>query len=79
MRNAEARITLGVVAARTGDIDEAIAQGQLALIGDRKSLPSLLMTSRELAHTLDQRFQNHPEVAYFKEQLLELQRTASNV
>ncbi len=48
MRLAEARVTLGVVAARQGDLDEAISQGEHALNGQRKSLPSLLMVSRDL-------------------------------
>jgi hypothetical protein len=43
MRLAEARITLGVVAARQGDIEEAVHHGKEALNGRRKSLPSLLM------------------------------------
>ncbi len=43
MRAAEARPTLGVAAARTGDIDEAIGMGTTALEADRKALPSLLL------------------------------------
>jgi hypothetical protein len=49
MRNAEARVTRGVVAARSGDLDEAVQQGHAALQGPRQSLPSLLMVSGELA------------------------------
>ncbi|MGL4340321.1 MAG: hypothetical protein ACRCSP_07870 [Rhodoglobus sp.] len=49
MRNAEARITLGVVAAREGDLDEALTLGHQALAGARRSLPSLLMVGGELA------------------------------
>jgi hypothetical protein len=49
MRMAEARITLGVVAARQDDLDQAVNYGEWALKGDRQSLPSLLMVSRELA------------------------------
>ena len=41
MRIAEARITLGVVAARQGDIEQAVHHGEHALAGQRKSLPSL--------------------------------------
>ena len=48
MRQAEARITLGVVAARRGDLEAAINQGERALSAPRKSLPSLLMVSRDL-------------------------------
>jgi hypothetical protein len=56
MRLAEARITLGVVAARQGDLDGAIGQGERALNGQRKSLPSLLMVSRDLTKVLNDRY-----------------------
>ena len=56
MRLAEARITLGVVAARQGDLDEAVSQGERALTGQRKSLPSLLMASRDLTRVLNERY-----------------------
>jgi hypothetical protein len=46
MRMAEARITLGVVRAREGDLEGAVSLAIRALEGDRKSLPSLLMVSR---------------------------------
>jgi transcriptional regulator with XRE-family HTH domain len=75
MRNAEARVTLGVVAARGGDAEAAIHQGQLALAGERKSLPSLLMTSRELAHVLNQRFDSEPSVVEYVDQLHQLRNT----
>lgn len=48
MRNAEARITLGVVAARTGDIDAALDYGLSALEGDRRSVHSLALVAHEL-------------------------------
>lgn len=68
MRNAEARITLGVVAARAGDLDQAVTYGRRALKGDRKSLPSLLMCSKELATLVRERYPNEPEaVAYLDE------------
>jgi hypothetical protein len=56
MRLAEARITLGVVAARQGDLDEAVHHGKQALNGRRKSLPSLLMVSRDLTRVLRERY-----------------------
>jgi len=62
MRNAEARITLGVVAARQGDIDLATHHGQDALAGNRQSIPSLLMCSAELVQTLEERHSDVPEV-----------------
>jgi tetratricopeptide (TPR) repeat protein len=56
MRLAEARITLGVVAARQGDLEQAIHRGEEALSGKRKSLPSLLMVSRDLTRVLKARY-----------------------
>ena len=52
MRIAEAQITLGVIAAREGDLDEAVAHGRRALAGDRKSLPSLAMVSHDLGRLI---------------------------
>jgi hypothetical protein len=67
MRIAEARITLGVVAARQGDADGAVAHGRAALAGARRSLPSLLMVSAELA-TAVRRFPDAaPAVGYLEE------------
>jgi hypothetical protein len=54
MRLTEARITLGVVKAREGDLDGVVDLGMRALVGDRKSLPSLLMVSRD-SHQRPQR------------------------
>lgn len=68
MRNAEARITLGVVALRDGDLDHAVAWGRRALAAPRRSLPSLLMVSAELARELEARHGDDPEaVAYLEE------------
>lgn len=53
MRNAETRVTLGVTAAREGDLEQALLTGERALEGDRQSVPSLIMTSRELAARCD--------------------------
>lgn len=52
MRRAEAELTLAVVAARQGDIDEAASLGMQALQGDRQSRPSLLMVAGELNNEL---------------------------
>jgi tetratricopeptide (TPR) repeat protein len=56
MRLAEARITLGVVAARQGELEQAIQYGERALAGERKSLPSLVMVSRDLTKVLKDRY-----------------------
>ncbi len=69
MRAAEARVTLGVVAARAGDLDQALSYGRLALSGSRKSLPSLVMTSRELGGIVHERYPNEPDGAAYLDQL----------
>jgi len=69
MRLAEARITLRVVAARQGDLDEAISQGERALGGQRKSLPSLLMASRDLTKILSDRYPTEPGTKSYLDQL----------
>ena len=48
MRMAEARLTTAVVAARKGELEEAVSRGLDALQASRKSLPSLLMVAGEL-------------------------------
>ncbi|WP_419703757.1 hypothetical protein [Promicromonospora sp. NFX87] len=53
MRNAEARITLAVVAARAGDADAALDYGVDALAGDRRSAPSLALVAHELTQEFD--------------------------
>jgi len=69
MRIAEARITLGVVAVRRGDVDQAVAYGRQALNGNRQSLPSLLMTSRELATVLQDHHGKNPDAVDYLDQL----------
>jgi hypothetical protein len=69
MRNAEARVTLGVVAARAGELEAAVDFGRNALSGERKSLPSLLMCSRELAQTLRSTGSRNPEVIDYLQNL----------
>jgi hypothetical protein len=69
MRLAEARITLGVVQAREGDLDGAIQHGVKALGGDRKSMPSLLMVSRDLTKVLKDRYANKPVAQDYFEHL----------
>ena len=69
MRLAEARITLGVVAARQGDLDEAVNQGEHALSGQRRSLPSLLMASRDLTKVLNERYPREAGTRQYLDQL----------
>jgi hypothetical protein len=69
MRLAEARITLGVVAARQGDLEQAIHQGTHALDGQRKSLLSLLMVSRDLSRVLKDRYPTEPATESYLDHL----------
>ena len=69
MRTAEARITLGVVAARQGDIEGAVHQGERTLSASRKSLPSLVMVSRDLTRVLKDRYPKEPATGAYLEQL----------
>ncbi|MFL6074817.1 MAG: XRE family transcriptional regulator [Mycobacteriales bacterium] len=77
MRTAEARITLGVIAAREGDLERAVAYGRQALAGDRQSRPSLLMVSRELGTELAERYAGHPEAAAYLDELRDRGSSAS--
>ncbi|WP_329067364.1 hypothetical protein [Amycolatopsis sp. NBC_01480] len=53
MRIAEAQLTLAVIAARRGAVDEAATLGIQALQNGRQSRPTLLMVSAELENELD--------------------------
>ncbi|SCK62670.1 MULTISPECIES: XRE family transcriptional regulator [unclassified Streptomyces] len=72
MRIAEARVTLGVVAAREGDLDTAIAYGERALVVERKSLPSLAMVAADLGKALKAHYGNSSEAQSFVAHLREL-------
>ncbi|MFJ9517484.1 multiprotein-bridging factor 1 family protein [Kitasatospora sp. NPDC101801] len=74
MRIAEARITLGVVAAREGDLGQAVNYGELALRGDRQSLPSLLMVSRELATIVHKQYGDEEPAKLYLGHLNQLSR-----
>ncbi|OXM62580.1 MULTISPECIES: helix-turn-helix domain-containing protein [Amycolatopsis] len=76
MRVAEAQVTLGVIAARQGDVEEAVERGRRAITGDRKSLPSLAMVSQDLATVLHERYAGLPEVDEYLTQLRNLRRPA---
>ncbi len=69
MRIAESRLTLAVVAARRGDLEQATTLGLAALRGPRKSLPSLMMVAGELDVELDRRFPNEQATAEFRDAL----------
>lgn len=77
MRLSEAQLTLGVCAARDGDLEGAIAHGNQAFAGERQSLPSLLMSSRELVTELTQRYPKEARTAAYVERVQTLQRTTA--
>ncbi|MBB5869120.1 tetratricopeptide (TPR) repeat protein [Allocatelliglobosispora scoriae] len=78
MRLAEARITLGVIAGREGNLDKAVEHGTKALSADRQSIPSLVMCSQELRELLQQRYPNEPQTQMYMEKLSTLASTAAN-
>ncbi|MFF8414674.1 XRE family transcriptional regulator [Streptomyces zaomyceticus] len=72
MRISEARVTLGVVAARAGDLDTALSYGEQALGSNRRSVPSLAMVASDLGGVLHQRYGGVPEAQEFLAHLREL-------
>ncbi|MGW7536583.1 helix-turn-helix domain-containing protein [Amycolatopsis sp. NPDC054798] len=74
MRIAEAEITLGVTAAREGDLDGAVAYGRRALSNGRRSLPSLTMVSHDLTDVLRERYKGEAQVDEFVAEIREIQR-----
>jgi len=69
MRTAEARLTLGVVAARQGDLEQAVHHGERALAGPRKSLPTLAMVGRDLTRVLKERYPAEQATESYLDQL----------
>ena len=79
MRNTEARITLGVIAARQGDLERALDYGQRALAGPRLSVPSLLMVSSELGTVVSERYSSDSDAAGYLDQLRHLRDSMHRV
>ncbi|MEQ7008821.1 XRE family transcriptional regulator [Actinopolymorpha sp. B17G11] len=74
MRRAEARFTLGVVAARTGNLEGAVDSGRAAIANARTSLPHFVMLGQELARHLQRRYPGEKDTHAFLEQLRALSR-----
>jgi transcriptional regulator with XRE-family HTH domain/tetratricopeptide (TPR) repeat protein len=72
MRVAEARLTLGVSAARAGELEEAVSFGSQAFESQRKSLPSLLAVARELDGELQHRYPREALTSEFRDHLVTL-------
>jgi tetratricopeptide (TPR) repeat protein len=77
MRIACALVTLGVVSARQGNLEEAISYGRSAFHRKRQSLPTLLTVHSELAVAIQQFGASDAAAEYFDE-LLTLKRQASS-
>ncbi|MFC0527233.1 helix-turn-helix domain-containing protein [Phytohabitans kaempferiae] len=69
MRLAEARLTLAVVAARAGELEQAVNYGIQALDVPRRSLPSLMMVAGELDVELQRRYPDEAATEAFREAL----------
>jgi transcriptional regulator with XRE-family HTH domain len=74
MRMAEARIALGSLAARSGELEEAAHYGTQAFGADRKCMPSLLLVAGELDAEMRERYPGEQPAREFHEQLIELRR-----
>ncbi len=77
MRNAEARVTLGVISARQGDLEEALDHGRRAITSTRMSLPSLLMVTSELGIVLADRYRTDTAATEYLHQLRRLRSPAA--
>jgi transcriptional regulator with XRE-family HTH domain len=69
MRIAESRITLGIMAGRAGDLEQAVDHGKTGLKNGRQSKPHLLMVASELDRELQDRFPGEGLVTEFEETL----------
>jgi hypothetical protein len=67
MRVTEAKLTLAAVAARAGELEQAISVGIDALAAGRRSLPSLLMVAGEVDMELHRRYAGEPGLDAFRE------------
>jgi tetratricopeptide (TPR) repeat protein len=70
MRTAEARIDLGIVAARRGDLDQAVTLGESAFEFDRKSLTHLVSRTAELDRIMQDRYRGERLAQDFHERHL---------
>jgi len=79
MRKAESEMTLGVVAARSGDLRQAVHYGFGALSITRRSLPSLLMVGSELDQALQEQFPTESATRDFNDALAAATSDASQM
>jgi hypothetical protein len=74
MRSASARLDLGMVHARRGELDGAIQEGLRAFEYDRRSLTSLVAHANDLAKLLNERYPREPLATQFHDRLGEAKR-----
>jgi hypothetical protein len=70
MRTANARIDLGMVHARRGDLDAAVEEGMKAFEYDRRSLTDLVSRGDDLGQILHDRYPRESLAAQFHERLM---------
>jgi tetratricopeptide (TPR) repeat protein len=74
MRTAQARINLGIVAARRGQLDQAVAYGESAFKYERQSLTALVSSSADLDNILQQRYRGEQLARDFHDRHLHIRR-----
>ncbi len=78
MRLADARIDLGVVAARRGDLDQAVVQGNAALDFERQSLTDLVAHASDLDQVLQNQHPGEQLAQDFHERLITAKQSLRN-
>jgi transcriptional regulator with XRE-family HTH domain len=70
MRTAQTRIDLGIVAARRGDLDQAVAYGESAFEFERQSMSDLVSRSADLDRILRERYRGEQLTREFHERYI---------
>jgi tetratricopeptide (TPR) repeat protein len=76
MRLADTQNTMALVQLHRGDLGGAIDYGNRALDHDRKCIPSLLSSTRDIVVLLEREHPNEPAVHGFRERVVEVCREA---
>jgi tetratricopeptide (TPR) repeat protein len=74
MRTAQARMDLAIVAARRGELDQAVAYGESAFDFERQSLADLASSSADLDNILQQRYRGEHLARDFHDRHLHIRR-----
>ncbi len=73
MRMSEARFSLGMISARRGDLDGSLHHGCAGFAFERKSMPSLLASARELQRELQAKFPREAAVTEYRDHIVSLE------